>query len=77
VKRAIIASAIALGLTVSGVSAALAQYPPTSVPPPASPAHSTLPFTGASIAWGSVVVAALLITGLVLALARRRSRIPR
>jgi LPXTG-motif cell wall-anchored protein len=66
---------LALAATATG---ALAQYPPTALPPtdPGSASGGgTLPFTGASISWWLVILAALVLTGVVLLFLGRRRRV--
>lgn len=68
---------LALAATATG---ALAQYPPTGRPPtdPGSASGGTggsLPFTGASISWWLVILAALVLTGVVLLFMGRRRRV--
>jgi len=72
VKRIVITVSVAATAVVMAASAALAQYPPTSVPPHDEPGGGTLPFTGANISWGLILVVALVITGAVLLFAGRR-----
>ena len=78
-KRIAISLGVVVTTVVLGASTALAQYPPKSTPPtdPGSPAGGSLPFTGANISWGLVLVVALVVTGAVLLFTgRRRSRTP-
>jgi LPXTG-motif cell wall-anchored protein len=69
---------LALAATATG---ALAQYPPTARPPtdPGSASGGgtggALPFTGASISWWLVILAALVLTGVVLLFMGRRRRV--
>jgi len=72
VKRIVITLSVAAATIVLAASAAFAQYPPTSVPPADEPGGGTLPFTGANISWGLILVVALVITGAVLLFAGRR-----
>jgi LPXTG-motif cell wall-anchored protein len=82
-NRIMLALSTAAMSVVLTASVALAQYPPTSAPPggppdplPGGDAGSTLPFTGANISWGLILLGALVITGVVLLFAaRRRSRV--
>jgi len=75
VKRIAISLGVVVTTVVLGASTALAQYPPTNTPDPDAPAGGSLPFTGANISWGLVLVVALVVTGAVLLFTgRRRSR---
>jgi LPXTG-motif cell wall-anchored protein len=78
-KRILVVFGTAATMVLLVATTALAQYPPTSAPPPGgshTDPSSTLPFTGANLSWGFILLGALVITGVVLLFsARRRSRV--
>ena len=77
-KRTLFIITGAVSALVASATGALAQYPPTSQPPtdPGSSASGgTLPFTGASISWWLIILAALVLTGVVLLVMGRRRRV--
>jgi hypothetical protein len=79
-KRVLTVITGAVSFVVVTAAAALAQYPPSSAPgggnaPGTGTDPGGLPFTGANISWGLVLVLALVLTGAILLFAGRRRRV--
>jgi hypothetical protein len=78
-KRALTVITSAIGFVVITAAVALAQYPPSSAPgggkEPGGSDGGGLPFTGANISWGLVLVLALVLTGAILLFAGRRRQV--
>jgi LPXTG-motif cell wall-anchored protein len=76
-KRTLLVIIGAMVLVATTAAVALAQYPPSSAPGGGKQPGSggTLPFTGANISWGLIVVLALVLTGAILLFAGRRRRV--
>jgi hypothetical protein len=80
VRRILTTVTLVPSLLVVFTAEAWAAYPPITTPPPiVTPARSPIPFTGANVSAGFLILTALLIVGGVLVAAgrRRRARTPR
>ena len=73
-RRAVLVLGLALSWPAFAAGPALATYPPLETPPPVDHGQASIPFTGANVSAGFIILVGLLIVGGALLAAGRRRR---